>query len=127
MIFLITIAQHSKLQQPITCNEVQTKLIQDCRSFDHAAYEADLKTELSKVEINSNINVIFDQYEVAAKEALNIATPTVRTRRWFASIIHGIMTKSITPGICVESKFVGRRDWRFNDRFLPNIETQLTR
>ena len=84
-----------KLQQPITCNEVQTKLIRDCRCFDHAAYAADLKTKLSKVQINSDINVILDQYEAAAKEALDIAAPTVRRRKvarkyhpWYNDDIH---------------------------------------
>ena len=66
-----------KLQRPITCNEVQTKLVRDC----HAAYEADLKTKLSKVEINSNLDVILDQNEAAAKEALDIAAATVRRRK----------------------------------------------
>ena len=84
-----------KLQQPIMCNEVHTKRIRDCRYFDHAAYEADLKTKLSKVEINSNIDVILDQYEAAAMESLDIAAPTVRRRKvvrkyhpWYNDEIH---------------------------------------
>ena len=96
MTFLITIVTF-KLQQPVTCNEVQTKLIRDCRCFDHAAYEADLKSKLSKVEINSDINVILDQYEAAAKEALDIAAPTVRRRKvareyhpWYNDDIHHV-------------------------------------